>query len=214
MMKKIVYIAGLLLFVSMLAHATEITVMALFKDKAMLVIDGKKRFVKKDKRTPEGVLLISANSEVAILEVDGKTDKYPLGTYISATPAEPPEKEGFRMHQKSDGHYRPIGSINGYTVKFMVDTGATTIAMNSFQAKRLGLKYKKGTPVQVGTANGVAFGYKLKLNTVKLGHITVRNVESIVLEGSSPSEVLLGMSFLNEVEVTQKGKVMVFKKKF
>ncbi|GMR07688.1 MAG: TIGR02281 family clan AA aspartic protease [Gammaproteobacteria bacterium] len=214
-MKKIVYIAGLLLSFSMLAHATEITVMALFKDKAMLVIDGKKRLVKKDKRTPEGVLLITANSEVAVLEVDGKTGKYSLGTHISAAPVELSEKEGFRMHQKSDGHYRPIGSINGYTVKFMVDTGATTIAMNAFQAKRLGLKYKrKGIPVRVGTANGVALGYKLKLNTVKLGNITVRNVETIVLEGGSPSEVLLGMSFLSEVNVETRNKVMILRKKF
>jgi aspartyl protease family protein len=205
----------ILLVVGVPAQALDITVLALFKDKAMLEVDGKRRLAKKDKPTPEGVTLITSNSEEAVLEIDGKRETYKLGTHISNVPVAPPERDEYRIYQSDHGMFRTVGSINGFTVKFLVDTGATTVAMNSGVAKRLGLKYRyKGLPVGVGTASGVTSGYKMKLKAVKVGHITVRNVDAIIIEGSAPHEVLLGMSFLNQVEVQNKGQVMILKKKF
>ena len=207
--------AFVLLSLCNIALAVEVNVLALFKDKAMLQIDGKQRLVKKDKPTPEGITLISSNSDEAVLEINGKRSTYKLGTHLNGSSPHPPDKKSFRIYQSNDGMYHTVGSIKGFTVNFLVDTGASTIAMNSREAKRMGINYRyKGTPVTVSTASGVTRGYSVKLDAVKVGHIVVRNVDAIVLEGDAPYEPLLGMSFLREVEVVNKGKMMLLKNRF
>jgi len=110
--------------------------------------------------------------------------------------------------------FRSKGHINNYSVKFLIDTGASTIAMSSVAAKKLGVKYRSGTAVQASTASGIAKGYAIKLDKVKLGNIIVYNVEAIVLEGSFPSEILLGQSFLSRIHMTRKGNKMKLRKMF
>ncbi len=85
-------------------------------------------------------------------------------------------------------------------MQFLVDTGATSIALNDGHARRLGIDYRVvGKPLQVSTDSGTVRGWRVNLNSVKLGALEVLGVEAVVLEGGSPTEALLGMSFLSRV---------------
>ena len=92
--------------------------------------------------------------------------------------------------------------------------GATTIALSSGDATRLGIDYRKGRPGMMGTANGVATAYALKLDTVRVGDIVLNNVDAAVLEGNPMPFALLGMSFLNRMEMKREGQTMVLIRRF
>ncbi|MCG7976174.1 MAG: TIGR02281 family clan AA aspartic protease [Candidatus Thiodiazotropha taylori] len=191
-----------------------IVVEALFADKAMVNIDGTRRLLKLNKPSPEGVLLISATSKQAVIEVDGKRDTYQLGGHISSQFSKP-EQVTAKVWRDLAGAYSTVGTINGLTVNFLVDTGATAVAMNTSQAKRLGVQYRyKGKPIMVNTANGVTKGYEVTLDRVQVGEISLRRVRGFVIEGSGPGRVLLGMSFLNRVKMDDQGDVLVLEKRF
>jgi aspartyl protease family protein len=104
--------------------------------------------------------------------------------------------------------------INGATLKFLVDTGATTVALNSGDAKYANIDYKRGEPIQVGTANGVVTAYRVTIANLKIGSITLSQVEASVLEGGSPSEVLLGMSALSRLDMKRQGIALILTKKY
>ena len=110
--------------------------------------------------------------------------------------------------------FRIHGSINNFSIHFLIDTGASSVALNSVEAKRMGLKFKKGLPVQATTASGVTRGYAVTLDKVKIGHITLYNVQAVVLQGSFPKDVLLGQSFLSRIHMTRNGDKMKLKKQF
>jgi len=180
----------------------------------MVNIDGKQRLLKQNKKSPEGVTLISADSNSAILEVNGKQDSYALGQQISTNFA-PPELATEHLYPNEIGMYNAVGTINGLAVSFLVDTGATFIAMNRNQAKRLGIDFlATGRPSVVSTASGVERAYNVKLRKVTVGSIALNNVDAVVLDGNAPREVLLGMSFLGQLEMRNQGQSLQLKKKF
>lgn len=113
----------------------------------------------------------------------------------------------------SRGHFFTMGAINGTPVRMMVDTGATTIGIGSDEAWRLGLAYQQGRPVKLSTANGVIPGYRILLDKVEVGNITLHRVEASVAETGPGVEqspvVLLGMSFLNRVEMRREGSTLI-----
>ena len=212
-MKQFVF-SVLFYFVSaQFAYAADIVVLGLFKNKAIVQIDGKQRTLKKGKASPEGVILISANSETAILEIDGKQKEFKLGRHIGSSYKQKKQAEAKIM--PVNGMYSITGFINGRSVKFLVDTGATWIAMNAHQARSLGINFRYiGKRSYVSTANGVVPIYRITLDKVRVGEIELTNVAAGVLEGNSPTEVLLGNSFLNRVEMQRQGQVMLLKQKF
>lgn len=192
----------------------QIRVMALFPSKAMVAVDGTNRLLLLGKPSPEGVLLISANSREAVIEVDGKRDTYRLGTHIQ-TSFSKPEAVVAQIWRNGSGGYETVGSINGYTVNMLVDTGATAVAMNAGEAKRLGVRYRfSGKKIMIATASGNARGYAVTLDRVKVGQIEFRNVRAVVVDGSHPKEVLLGMSFLNRVTMEDQGKLLILRAKY
>lgn len=105
------------------------------------------------------------------------------------------------------GHYVADGSINGHPVTFLLDTGATQVALSTSLARQLGLA--AGARVQIQTANGPALGYQSRLNSVRLGSIEVHNVSALITDGMEGSNVLLGMSFLKQLEFTQHGDSLI-----
>ena len=205
-----------LLFFFITTHpvfATDIMVLGLFKNKAIVKIDGKQRTLKKGKKSPEGVTLIFADSDVATLEVDGKQSDFKLGHHVRTNFKKKRFAEAKIM--PVNGMYSTTGFINGHPVSFLVDTGATWIAMNVHQARSLGINFRYiGKRGAVSTANGIVPVYKVVLDKVKVGEIELTNVAAGVLEGNSPSQVLLGNSFLNRVEMQRQGQVMLLKQKF
>ena len=203
----------LLVSVSTAYASHKIKVMALFTNKAMLVIDGSQKILKKG-QTYQGVKLIRSDSEYAVLELHGKQKKFRLGTEISTSfKKADPGKELVVWKDVTD-MFRIHGSIDNFSVKFLIDTGASSIALNSNTARRIGLKYKKGIPMMATTASGVTRGYGVKLSKVKIGHIQLYNVNAMVLEGSFPTEVLLGQTFLSRIHMTRDGDKMKLRKKF
>ncbi|MEN8179334.1 MAG: TIGR02281 family clan AA aspartic protease [Pseudomonadota bacterium] len=208
----------ILLFVLMpMAGAVEqIAVEALFSNKAMVKIDGVRRLLKLNKPSPEGVVLISADSKEAVIESNGKRQTYTLGSHVSSSFSQP-EFATAKIWRNRSGHYTTVGSINGRTVDFMVDTGASAVALHASEARRLGIPYKlEGQRMVVSTANGRAPAYRVTLDRVQVGDISLRQVDGFIIdiEADSMGKTLLGMSFLNRVRMEDKGSVLLLHKKF
>ncbi len=190
-------------------------VVALFSDRAMVEIDGKNRLLKKGKASPEGVLLISADARGAVLEIGGKRESYELGRHVSATYSKPKVQE-VRIWRDTQGSYTTVGTINGRTVNMLVDTGASSVAMSEVEARRLAIPYRlTGKVIRVSTASsGNVKGYRVLLDRVQVGDILLRNVQGTVIEGSSPKEVLLGMTFLGQLQMENSGNMLLLKTRY
>lgn len=113
------------------------------------------------------------------------------------------------LRRNRAGHYVATGSINGFPVTFLLDTGATDVAVSGSVAERLGLK--RGAPVVNQTANGQVISWRTRLDEVQLGPIRRRDVRAAILPGMQGSEVLLGMSFLKHLEMVQRDSIMTLR---
>jgi aspartyl protease family protein len=107
------------------------------------------------------------------------------------------------------GHYVADGEINGRHVTFLLDTGATWVALPLSLGRELGLK--RGAPVQLQTANGAAVGYQTRLDRVRVGPLELNDVGAVMSDGLDADVVLLGMSFLKRVEFTQRGDQLILR---
>ena len=196
------------LFSGVIHAVDKIEVQGLFANKAVLMIDGKRHILAVGKTSPEGVKVISADSRGAVLEVDGKQKNYILGNTVSTSFAKPKvQKE--TIYINSGGMYMTFGNINGRSVRFLVDTGASAIAMNTEQARQLGIRYDKtGIPASISTASGLENAYRVRLKSVSVGKITQTNVEAFVIDGNHPGPILLGMTFLGSLNVEHAGNAM------
>lgn len=191
--------ANLLLFSYGSAAAPRVQVVGLFPGAAVLNVDGQRKLVRVGQVGPGGVEVLSADSKGAVLRVEGIERQYGLSRELSAGFAEP-ERRQLSIAQGQGGHYWVAGSINAQPVQFLVDTGATSVAVSEIQARRLGIDYRvDGRQMVVNTASGTAKAWRVQLNSVKVGTIDVLGVEAVVVEGAAPSDALLGMSFLGRV---------------
>ena len=197
------------------AAATDVTVVGLSSARASVSINGgSPRWLAVGQRSPEGVLLVGVDRETATFEIDGKRRALQMNqAYVAARSAGGGGNSSVTLKADARGHFIADGQVNGGTVRFMVDTGATTIALPAAEAKRLGIDYLKGERGLVQTANGSAPAYRVKFDTVRLGDITLNGVEGVVLEGGLQT-ALLGMSFLNRTEMKREGETMVLTKRF
>ncbi|MBA1275573.1 retropepsin-like aspartic protease family protein [Stutzerimonas azotifigens] len=192
--------AGVLLAMPLAtAAATQVQVVGLFPNAAVVYVDGQRKLVRAGQTGPGGVQVISADSRGAVLRVDGVERRYELSREYSAGFAAPSRAQ-MSIAQGAGGHYWVAGSIDSQPVQFLVDTGASSVALNEAQARRLGIDYRvNGKPMVVSTASGTANAWRVHLSSVKIGPLEVLGVEAVVIEGGSPTEALLGMSFLNRV---------------
>ena len=114
-----------------------------------------------------------------------------------------------RLASSRGGHYVVDGAINGDAVTFLLDTGATQVAIPSQVASQLGLQ--PGAPVQISTANGRATAHRTRLERLQLGDILLRDVSALIAPGMDGDEILLGMSALKQLEFSQKGGSLVLR---
>jgi aspartyl protease family protein len=196
-------------------HAVEkVSVYGLFKDKAILVIDGKQRLLRSGETSPEGVKLIRADSKEAVIDIDGVQSTRGLGAHIGRRFAEP-ESRAVQIYPVRGNMYTIVGSINGYPANFIVDTGASFVSMNERHARRLGIDFAvEGRPAMSQTASGVVKIYIVRLKRVKVGEIELNDVEGSVHEGNFPTEVLLGISFLGRLDIKREDGVLELRKKY
>ncbi|MDO3381184.1 TIGR02281 family clan AA aspartic protease [Gilvimarinus algae] len=190
--------------------AANLSVKMLAKDSALIEINGKQRMMRAGQTSPEGVTLLSASRAGAELEYEGQRYSLGLEKHI-ATAFEQADLPEVRIASGRGGHYEASGRINGIPVKFMVDTGATSVAMSSHAAEQLGINYRAGQEIQVSTANGIAAAYNIWLDSVSVGSVEVKHVEAAVIIGSSPRTILLGNSYLSLVDMSTEQGVLVLK---
>ena len=202
------------LFVALPALATEVNVIGLFTGKAVVVIDrGTPRMMSAGQRSPEGVLLIAADSKTATLEIDGKRQVLELGQH-----AESAELTGARqsvtLAADGNGQFMAEGQVNGSRVRFLVDTGATLVTLPASEAQRLGIDYKRGEQAVSQTANGRMIVYRVRLDSVVVGGMTLTSVDAVVPDSPGLDVALLGMSFLNRTEMRREGSSLTLTKRY
>ncbi|HEY0846068.1 MAG TPA: TIGR02281 family clan AA aspartic protease [Noviherbaspirillum sp.] len=210
-MRQTILIASLLFSLTG-AQAADISVVGLFPNKAVLVIDGgPPKTYSVGATITEGVKLVAASDTAATIEASGKRQTIAIGEHVNRSVSS--GRASVTLNADGRGHYVVQGQINGGTVRMLLDTGATTIALPASEATRLGIDYKSGRPAYVSTANGTVPAYRIMLNTVKVGDIEINQVEALVQEQGLPF-ILLGMSFLNRTEMRREGTQMVLTKRF
>jgi aspartyl protease family protein len=197
---------------SFAAAAADIALVGLLPGRAIVVIDGGKRqTVSVGAATQEGVKLVAIETGIAVFEADGRRQRVQLGQSVVSAPSA--ERPSLTLVADTQGHFVTPGSINGASMRFIVDTGATFIALGASDARRAGIDAQKGTPGMAQTANGTVRVWKVKLASVKVGGIVMSNVDGTVHEHDMPI-VLLGMSFLNRMEIRRDGQSMTLLQRY
>lgn len=194
--------------------ATDVTVVGLFSGKAVVTVNrGAPRILAIGQATAEGVKLVSADARAAVLEIDGKRQTLEMGQHFEA-PSQGDARGSVTLAPDSRGHYVTDGQVNGGHIRFMVDTGATMIRISTQDAQRLGIDYRNGQPGYSVVADGRRVpSYRVKLDSVTVGGITLYNVEANVGEGGM-SYALLGMSFLSRTEMRREGQNLTLTKRY
>ena len=185
-------------------------------DKALLVIDGQS-VVLAVGASRQGVLLRSLQGDRAEVEVAGRRLALTLGGSPArlggqGTAALAAGNASIVLPMGPGGHFGGSGQINGRAVQFMVDSGATSIALSQTEANRIGLDWKSGRAGMTITANGPVPVHAVVLSSVRLGGVEVANVAAVVLPAEMPV-VLLGNSFLGRFTLRQDGDLMRLEKK-
>ena len=186
----------------------------LLPGQAIVTVDGQQRVLKAGKPSPEGLVLVEADSQRAVLEWQGERFEAALSRQIASNFSERAKNLEFRINRGSHDHYTTTGLINGRPVSFLVDTGAFAVAMNHHVADKLGLNWRNGRRFIAGTAGGGTPSYEVTLNSVTVGEITLNNVRGAVIVADTDDEILLGMSFLSQTEMREEGDVLILRKKF
>ena len=211
--RRLVTALLLILLGAGVAVAAEVKVIALFADKAMLLVGGERRIVSRGE-TFEGVLLVSASARGAVVEIDGERMQLGINQSAIAGSYKKPKRSSVRVFANRDGVYYVDGSINGRRTRFVVDTGATFVTLSGRKAKQLGIDYSKGVRGSLQTAAAVVPSWNLRLDLVEVGGIGVSNVEATVIEGDQPADVLLGNSFLRHTVLSKAGAAMELRQRY
>lgn len=215
--RGILTVAVLSMLPQWLGAVERITVFALFQNKAIINIDGARRVLSTGETSPEGVKLIRTDTqqELAEIEIGGQREMLALGVVNAGGFGQTEESDSITLWADTGGFFYTSGTINGVQVRFLVDTGANTIAMSSRTAERIGLDYKRhGRAALANTAGGIVPMYSLRLNSVSVGGITLHNVDAGVIQGDHPPDVLLGMSFLGRLNMKRDGDKMELTKRY
>jgi aspartyl protease family protein len=196
------------------ASATDVNVIGVFPGKAVVTINrGAPRTLSVGDKPVEGVVLISSDARGAVLEIDGKREKLEMGQHFASTPPEGSGRQTVNLPQDSSGHFIADGMVNGSHIRFMVDTGATLVSIPIAEAARLGIDYQKGRAGYSILADGRRVAsWRVMLDSVTLGDVTLLNVEGSVSQGSGIP--LLGMSFLNRMEMRREGQTLTLTKRY
>ncbi|RZJ13409.1 MAG: TIGR02281 family clan AA aspartic protease [Rubrivivax sp.] len=179
---------------------------------ALLMIDGEPRTVQVG-ASVQGVKLVSLEDGRATIELAGRRQTLVLGAAPGRVAAGGGAPRQIVMPAGPGGHYTIMGTINGQATSFLLDTGATSVAISQVEADKLGLRYASGKRVVTHTANGVVPAYMIDLATIRVGEVEVRNVSAIVIPGTM-SHVLLGNSFLNRFQMRRENDVMTLELRY
>ena len=193
-------------------QAQDVALAGILGGKALLVVNGSAPRGVAPGESHMGVQVVSVGREDAVVDSAGGRRSLRLG---EAPVRVGGSGTGQRVVLKADarGHFVSSGQINGRIMQYMVDTGASTVAIGRPDAQRMGLKFEEqGQSVRMNTANGVAQGWRMRLDSVRVGDVELRGVDAIVTPQPIPY-VLLGNSFLREFEMSRNGDEMMLLKR-
>jgi aspartyl protease family protein len=204
-----------LLLAGLPAAASDVAMIGVIGDKAaVLAIDGGNPKTVKVGQTWNGIKVLEVKGDFATIEVDGGRRVLRRGMhYRAASAASSADRQSVILAADPRGHFFSEGAINGNPVRFVVDTGATLVALPAAEARRLGLDYRKGTRGITETAGGPVEAFRIRLDRVRLGDIELTGVDGVVIE-QGLNVALLGMSFLNRVEMKREGQTMTLIRRF
>lgn len=195
------------------AAAADIVVLGLFPNKAVVQIDGSRpQTLSVGRKSSTGVTLISADRNSATFDVAGERMTLKIGQQRASGRATSAATAVLKADVR--GHFIAGGQINGLPIRFIVDTGATAVTIPVSEAQRIALDYRKGQRVQLNTANGRTTAYRVRLDTVRVGDVSVNSVDALVIDGASLPAALLGMSFLNRMTMTREGDTLTLTKRY
>ncbi len=203
--------AGLALALPAVAADQSIALAGVLGSKALLVVDGSAPRAVGPGETHQGVKVLSVTRDEATVEVQGTRRLLRLGESPVALGSSGSGKRIVLMAD-SQGHFVNTGTINGKQMKYMVDTGASVVAIGRPDAERMGIKVDDSQKVIMSTANGSATGWRVRLNSVRLGDVEVLGVTAVIMPEGMPF-VLLGNSFLTQFQMTRTNDQMVLEKR-
>jgi len=198
------------------AQAQSVALAGMLGSKALLVVDGSAPKTVAAGETHQSVKVISTSADQAVIEQSGKRHTLRVGEApVSMGGSGASAGRGTRivLTESGGGHFMTAGQINGRAVQFMVDTGATSIGMSVADAERAGIAYKTGQPVRMSTANGTTEGFRITLNSVRVGDVEVYDVAAVVTPQSMPF-LLLGNSFLSRFQMRRENNLMTLDKRY
>ena len=205
----------LLLGVAIPASCQTVALTGVMGTRALLVIDDAAPAVLAPGESRGGVTLVSTQGEQAVVEIGGRRQTLQVGERPVSVGGKGAGAGASRVVLTAGpgGHFLGEGKINGSSVRFLVDTGATEVALSAQEADRIGLQYASGERLLMNTANGQAVGFQVHLNSVRLGDVEVYNVEAIVSAAPMPY-VLLGNSFLNHFQLMRESGTLTLEKRY
>lgn len=197
--------------------AVRVALVGVMGQQAVLVIDGAAPRGVRVGESQRGVRLLSVGTTDAVVEIEGQRHTLVLG----AAPQDLANVGAGRgaggrqivLQGDAQGHFMTPGSINGRGVQFMVDTGATVVAIGKSEAERLGIAYQQAPRINLRTANGNAVGWRVALNSVRVGDVEVFGVDAVIQPQDMPF-VLLGNSFLTRFQMKRENDVMTLDRRF
>ncbi|QKV53632.1 retropepsin-like aspartic protease family protein [Comamonas antarctica] len=202
------------------ANAQSVALAGILGSKALLVIDGGAPRSLAAGDSLGAVRVLQVGRDDALLDIAGRQQRLQLGAAPvqlgAGRPADagPSDRRPARLvlYADSQGHFIEQGLINGQSMRYLIDTGASTVAIGRAEADRLGLPYLQGQSVQMGTANGAVRAWRLRLDSVRIGGLEARGVDAVVTPQPMPF-VLLGNSFLAQFHMTRQDDQMVLEKR-
>lgn len=206
-------IAVLALLAALPAAAADVSLIGTFDTKAaILSIDAGAPKTVRVGQSFGGVTVLAVEKDRATVEIDGKHRVLVRGQTYSSKDASS-GAQSVTLSAGAGGHFMADGQVNGAAIRFMVDTGASAIAIPASDASRLGIDYRKGRRGTAKTAAGTTDVYVVRLDNIRVGVIELHNVEAVVVEQGLDIG-LLGNTFLNRMEIQQDGRTMTLKRRF
>jgi aspartyl protease family protein len=196
-----------------LVVAEDVSVVGVFgTNKAVLVVDGGTPRTITVGQSIGQVKLVEVNGDTVTIDIGGQHRKVAMGTPVSFS-GTTGAAHSTTLVADIRGHFIANGSINGASVMFLVDTGATVITIDRATAIRLGVDLERGDTGMANTANGAVPIIHVKLSKVSVGEVTLYDVDAVVVPTPLP-QALLGMSFLNRMEMHRDGSILVLTQRF
>jgi aspartyl protease family protein len=194
------------------ASSLEVQVKGLFAGAAVLSIDGREQLLRKGQESEEGVVLVDADSDKAIISIGDEQRTLFLSNHIASS-FESPALNQVHIKMAANRQYITSGTINGYPVNYLVDTGANIVALNAKMARALGISVEGGQKMATSTASDNVVSTKVIIKEMEVGGIKRTNIEAVVLDGEQPKDILLGMTFLQHVDINENSGLMVLTSK-